>query len=37
YRMVSPSNLVNVNIASYSVNQIVSIVFLIFGLADAFL
>jgi 4-hydroxybenzoate polyprenyltransferase len=37
YRMVSPDNLVNVNIASYSVNQIVSIVFLIFGLADAFL
>jgi 4-hydroxybenzoate polyprenyltransferase len=37
YRMVSPENLVNVNIASYSVNQIVSIVFLIFGLADAFL
>lgn len=37
YRMVSPENLVNVNIASYSVNQIVSIVFLVFGLADAFL
>ncbi len=37
YRMVSPENLVNVNIASYSVNQLVSIVFLVFGLADAFL
>ncbi|WOO36133.1 UbiA-like polyprenyltransferase [Anaerocolumna sp. AGMB13020] len=37
YRMVSPDNLVNVNIASYSVNQIVSIVFLLFGLTDAFL
>jgi len=35
YIMVSPSNLRNVNIASYSVNQLVSIVLLIFGLLDA--
>lgn len=37
YRMVSPSNLTHVNIASYSVNQLVSIALLVFGLADAFL
>ncbi len=37
YVMVSPTNLANVNIASYSVNQLVSIVLLVFGLADAFL
>ncbi|WP_455714870.1 4-hydroxybenzoate octaprenyltransferase [Anaerosporobacter sp.] len=37
YRMVSPTNLTNVNIASYSINQIVSIVLLVFGLLDAFL
>lgn len=37
YRMVSPTNLTNVNIASYNVNQLVSIVLLAFGLADAFL
>ncbi len=37
YVMVSPTNLTNVNIASYSVNQLVSIVLLVFGLADAFL
>ena len=36
YRMVSPSNLTNVNIASYSVNQLVSLTLLIFGLLDAF-
>lgn len=36
YRMVSPTNLTNVNIASYNVNQLVSIVLLVFGLADAF-
>ena len=35
YRIVSPSNLTNVNIASYSINQLVSIVLLIFGLIDA--
>lgn len=35
YRMVSPTNLNNVNIASYNVNQLVSIVFLTFGLIDA--
>lgn len=37
YKMVSPTNLTNVNIASYSINQIVSIVLLVFGLLDAFL
>lgn len=37
YRMVSPANLANVNIASYSVNQLVSITLLVFGAADAFL
>ncbi|MHB8065324.1 MAG: UbiA-like polyprenyltransferase [Ruminiclostridium sp.] len=35
YKMVSPTNLSNVNIASYSVNQLVSIVLLVFGLIDA--
>ncbi len=37
YRMVSPTNLTNVNIASYSVNQLVSLVLLVFGLLDAFI
>jgi 4-hydroxybenzoate polyprenyltransferase len=37
YKIVSPENLTNVNIASYSINQIVSIVLLIFGLLDALL
>jgi len=37
YRMVSPTNLNNVNIASYNVNQLVSIVLLVFGLLDAFI
>lgn len=37
YQMVSPENLTNVNIASYSVNQLVSIVLLAFGLLDALL
>lgn len=37
YRMVSPTNLGNVNIASYSVNQLVSLTFLVFGLLDAFI
>lgn len=36
YRMVSPTNLSNVNLASYSINQLVSIVLLVFGLVDAF-
>jgi len=35
YRMVSPKNLTNVNIASYNVNQLVSITLLVFGLVDA--
>jgi len=37
YRIVSPSNLTNVNIASYSINQLVSIVLLLFGILDAFI
>lgn len=37
YKIVSPTKLTNVNIASYSINQIVSIVLLVFGLADAFI
>lgn len=37
HSMVSPTNLTNVNIASYSINQLVSIVFLIFSVADIFL
>ncbi len=37
HTMVSPTNLANVNIASYSINQIVSVVFLIFSVADIFL
>ena len=37
YRLVSPTNLTNVNIASYSINQLVSIVLLGFGLLDAFI
>jgi 4-hydroxybenzoate polyprenyltransferase len=37
YRMVSPTNLTNVNIASYSVNQLVSLTLLLFGLVDAFM
>lgn len=36
YRMVSPTNLTNVNIASYSINQLVSVTLLMFGLLDAF-
>jgi 4-hydroxybenzoate polyprenyltransferase len=35
--MVSPTNLTNVNIASYSVNQLVSLTLLAFGLLDAFI
>lgn len=35
YRLVSPANLTNVNIASYSVNQLVSITLLISGVIDA--
>lgn len=34
HKMVSPDNLSNVKVASYSVNQLVSIVFLIFGVID---
>ncbi len=34
YKLVSPKNLANVNIASYSINQLVSLTFLAFGLLD---
>jgi 4-hydroxybenzoate polyprenyltransferase len=34
YKIVSPTNLTNVNIASYSINQLVSLTFLTFGLLD---
>lgn len=37
YKIVSPTNLTNVNIASYSINQLVSIVLLVSGLLDAFI
>jgi 4-hydroxybenzoate polyprenyltransferase len=37
HKMVSPTNLSNVKIASYGINQIVSIVFLIFSAADILL
>lgn len=37
HTMVSPTNLTNVNIASYSINQLVSIVFLVFSIADIFI
>lgn len=37
HTMVSPSNLNDVNIASYSINQIVSIVFLVFSSLDILL
>ncbi len=37
HRMISPDNLGNVKIASYSINQLVSITFLVFGLIDAYL
>lgn len=35
HKMVSPNNLSNVKVASYSINQLVSIVFLICGVIDA--
>lgn len=35
HRLVSPDNLANVKVASYSINQLVSIVFLVFGVIDA--
>jgi 4-hydroxybenzoate polyprenyltransferase len=35
HRLVSPTNLTNVKVASYSINQLVSIVFLICGVIDA--
>jgi 4-hydroxybenzoate polyprenyltransferase len=35
HRLVSPDNLANVKVASYSINQVVSIVFLICGVIDS--
>lgn len=35
HRMISPGNLANVKVASYSVNQLVSIVFLVCGVIDS--
>jgi len=35
HRLVSPDNLTNVKVASYSINQLVSIVFLVFGVIDS--
>lgn len=35
HKMVSPTNLTNVKVASYNVNQLISLVFLIFGFIDA--
>lgn len=35
HKMVSPDNLTNVKIASYGINQIISIIFLICGVIDA--
>lgn len=34
HKLVSPDNLNNVKVASYNVNQVISIVFLVFGLID---
>ncbi|MFL0247966.1 UbiA-like polyprenyltransferase [Candidatus Clostridium stratigraminis] len=35
HKIVSPNNLSNVKVASYSINQVISIIFLIFGVIDA--
>ena len=35
YKIVSPANLTNVNIASYNINQLVSITLFVFGVIDA--
>lgn len=37
HKLVSPDNLKNVKVASYNINQVISIVFLIFGLIDCLL
>ena len=37
HRLVSPEHLQNVKIASYGINQVISIVFLIFGIVDSLL
>ena len=34
HKLVSPDNLKNVKIASYNVNQVISITFLVFGVLD---
>ncbi|HCX65622.1 MAG TPA: 4-hydroxybenzoate octaprenyltransferase [Eubacteriaceae bacterium] len=36
YRIISPTNLTNANIASYSINQLVSLTLLVFGSIDVF-
>lgn len=35
HKIVSPNNLTNVKLASYSINQVISIVFLLFGVIDS--
>jgi len=35
HKIVSPNNLTNIEVASYGINQVISIVFLIFGVIDA--
>lgn len=35
YKLISPTNLANANIASYNINQIISITLLFFGIMDA--
>ncbi|HEY5537784.1 MAG TPA: 4-hydroxybenzoate octaprenyltransferase, partial [Acetobacterium sp.] len=35
HRMIKPEKLTHVNIASYSINQLISVTFLIFGVIDA--
>ncbi|MBC8062906.1 MAG: UbiA family prenyltransferase [Clostridiaceae bacterium] len=37
HKLVSPDNLTNVKVASYSINQLISITFLVCGLIDAFI
>ncbi|MGL5313568.1 MAG: UbiA-like polyprenyltransferase [Peptostreptococcaceae bacterium] len=37
HKLVSPDNLKNVKVASYNINQVISIVFLVFGLMDCLL
>ena len=37
HKLVSPNNLKNVKVASYSINQVISIVFLVTGVIDCLL